>query len=87
MTGSNAKDEAQALETIDRLIGELPTDDADHVRAIFNAEDGVTVAALIRAYYQDLDRAERTPRGLLYLHLGMLAGVIDALLNATGIRQ
>jgi len=70
---------AAALTDVARMISSLPADEADTMRAIIDAEDGVTVAALIRAHYQDLDRAERTPRGLLYLHIGMLVGVIDRL--------
>jgi hypothetical protein len=65
------------------MIASLDPADAALVREIFDAEDQVTVAALIRTYYRDLDRAERTPRGLLYLHLGMLSGVIDALMRGS----
>jgi hypothetical protein len=28
------------------------------------------------AYYHDADRADRTPRSVMYLHLGMLAGIV-----------
>jgi hypothetical protein len=47
------------------------------MRAIAKADDQVTAAARIRDYYRDRDRADRTPRGILYLHLGMLSGIID----------
>jgi len=33
-------------------------------------------AAQLFAYYHDADRAERTPRYLLYLHLGMCVGLL-----------
>jgi hypothetical protein len=32
---------------------------------------------LIRAYYHDRDRADRTPREVIYLHIGFLAGMLD----------
>jgi hypothetical protein len=56
----------------------LTDDDARLVRAIAEAEDQVTAARRIRDYYRDLDRADRTPRGILYLHLGMLSGIIES---------
>jgi hypothetical protein len=52
-------------------------DDARLTRAISEAPDQVTAAARIRDYYRDLDRADRTPRKILYLHLGMLSGILD----------
>ena len=69
---------ALAAEQIAEALRELPPMDRALAEAIFDAEDQVTLAALIRQYYRDLDRAERTPRGLLYVHIGMLCGVIDA---------
>jgi hypothetical protein len=54
----------------------LTDDDARLVRAIAEAEDQVTIAAHIRDYYRDLDRADRTPRSILYFHLGMLSGIL-----------
>jgi hypothetical protein len=43
------------------------------------AGDDLTVARLIRDYYRDLDRAERTPRDRIYLHLGFLTGIVQRL--------
>ena len=34
------------------------------------------VAAHVLAYYHDEDRAERTPRGTMYLHIGLLCGLL-----------
>jgi hypothetical protein len=69
--------DALAAEQIAHALRELPPMDRALADAIFEAEDQVTIAALIRQYYRDLDRAERTPRPLLYVHMGMLAGIID----------
>jgi hypothetical protein len=40
------------------------------------AQEPVDCAGLIREYYRDADRADRTPRGLLYMHIGWLCGAI-----------
>jgi hypothetical protein len=32
---------------------------------------------LIRSYYHDRDRADRTPREVMYLHIGFLAGMLE----------
>lgn len=50
----------------------------DDDRALINRimeTEGLVMADLIQQYWRDLDRAERTPRMLLYLHLGLLAGL------------
>lgn len=48
-------------------IGEAAGGDADHlVRLVF-------------AYYHDQDRADRTERSTMYLHLGILSGAISRL--------
>jgi hypothetical protein len=60
-------------------IGALTFDDRADLAAIARSEDPAEIAALIHAYYHDLDRAERTPRGLLYIHLGLLTGHLDRL--------
>ena len=60
----------------------LTDDDKTRLRAIFAEADGERLAGLIYAYYRDADRADRTDRGTLYLHLGMLAGVILRLKKA-----
>lgn len=45
--------------------------------AIMAARDRFTLRALIRDYYGDFDRAERTPRAVMYLHIGILLGMAD----------
>jgi hypothetical protein len=35
---------------------------------------------LLHAYYADLDRADRTPRDVLYFHLGVLEGMVMRIL-------
>jgi hypothetical protein len=42
--------------------------------AIEHTNEPRLVAQLLHSYYGDLDRANRTPRAFLYLHLGMLIG-------------
>jgi hypothetical protein len=44
-------------------------------RAISIEEDAGLVITLVRAYYSDLDRSNRTPRMLVYAHLGVLLGI------------
>jgi hypothetical protein len=34
------------------------------------------IARQVWEYYHDADRADRTPREILYLHMGILAGLI-----------
>jgi hypothetical protein len=58
----------------------LRPEDRAALDAINQARDGATIARLILTYYRDHDRSERTPRPLLYLHLGMLSGIIEQLL-------
>lgn len=57
----------------------MTDDDRAQALAIEGAADTadpVTIAHLIHAYYGDRERADRAPRALLYLHLGMLAGLV-----------
>jgi hypothetical protein len=41
-------------------------------------DDSRATRRLIHHYYSDLDRADRTPRPFLYLHMGMLMGMLLA---------
>jgi hypothetical protein len=55
----------------------MDANDAELLRGISEAvEDPWRLVELVHAYYSDPARAERTPRYVLYLHLGMLSGVI-----------
>jgi hypothetical protein len=58
----------------DDAVEGLTADDRARLAAITTDADDATLARRVLTYYRDLDRAERTPRGLLYLHLGLLAG-------------
>lgn len=48
------------------------------------AEEGT---ALLTAYYGDLDRADRTPRIFLYLHMGLLAGFVQSCVDQMSGRR
>jgi hypothetical protein len=39
-------------------------------------DDPMLFVNRLHAYYYDADRADRTPRAVLYLHLGMLCGLV-----------
>lgn len=43
---------------------------------IMTEDDALRRVDLITSYYLDADRAERTPRSILYFHLGVLAGML-----------
>lgn len=66
-----------AQAAVDRIIGDTLTDD-DQARltAIMETSDPQQLAGLVYDYYHDADRADRTSRPQLYLHMGMLAGAI-----------
>ena len=60
----------------------LTPDDERLLWAMHDAiTDPPTFLAALQAYYRDGDRADRTSRALLNLHLGMCAGVIQRLLE------
>ena len=64
-----------AQAAVDDLTGKALTDD-DRARlaAILDAHDPVELANLIYGYYRDADRADRTSRSQMYLHLGCWPG-------------
>lgn len=64
-----------------REAAEMTADDMRDVSAItlaVEAGDSEIAARLVYEYYRDRDRADRTPRQILYLHIGMLAGMLTA---------
>jgi hypothetical protein len=75
------------IGTIDRTgdglleLGDAAKDEAA-LSAITAATDDRERSALIREYWRDSRRSNRTPRALAYLHLGILSGMVDRLLNA-----
>ena len=60
----------------------LRPEDRAMLREIFRAmvgaaageQTGIRARKLIRAYYRDGERADRTPRSLVYFHLGFALG-------------
>jgi hypothetical protein len=70
---------ADPLDAIRAQTDTLRPDDCAALRAIEDCHDGERLAVLIRTYYRDGDRADRTPRPFLYLHIGMLIGLFDRL--------
>jgi hypothetical protein len=54
-----------------------PATDENWRRAIMDAADNPErLVSLMMAFYHDRDRADRTPRETMYLHIGMLSGAI-----------
>ena len=60
------------LDYVYALIAAMPAADAELLRAIHHEPDPARGVRLLAEYYHDCDRAERTPRDLMYFHLGML---------------
>lgn len=65
----------------DATSASLTPDDRARLDAIDAALDAATLVHLIHLYYGDLDRANRTPRALLYLHVGLMGGAVDRALR------
>lgn len=59
----------------------LYSEDKKRLQAIMEAIDPKELVRLIHAYYADADRADRTSRSQMYLHMGMLSGTILTLLD------
>lgn len=73
LTSEQLLEQVYAAHT-DRL---QPADEA-RLRAIDAAvadQDRAAIVAQVKDYYRDFDRANRTPRALLYLHIGYLIGL------------
>ena len=79
---------AQLLEQLHRAgqPGDRPTAPDRAALAAIDATAADLEAAdcveLVRAYYADRDRANRTPRPVLYLHVGYLIGLLNRTLQA-----
>jgi hypothetical protein len=56
----------------------LTDDDRARLTAIMQTipDDPIQGVTLLHDYYRDADRADRTSRATMYLHLGLLSGVI-----------
>jgi hypothetical protein len=59
----------------------MTEDDRARLGAIATATDDRARAALVREYWRDGARSDRTPRAWAYMHLGFLSGIIDRLLD------
>ena len=55
--------------------------DQRRLDAIHQATAPDEIASLLFDYYHDADRAARTSRSQMYLHLGMLTGLVVRLLD------
>jgi hypothetical protein len=70
----------------DRLPDDRTTDaDREALKAIFDFDASADPHGFVVAvfdYYHDANRADRTPRASMYLHLGMCCGVIERLIAA-----
>jgi len=65
---AQAVDEIAAALTADSLRPE----DREALIDIMHTVDREMLKVCLRMYYSDRDRADRTPREFLYVHLGML---------------
>ena len=71
---------ARALKQIreDTSSASLLAEDGDRLDAIEAARgESALVWRLLHQYYGDFDRANRTPRPYLYIHLGILIGILS----------
>ena len=62
------KEQSSLTDEDRQLLGAIDLAAADLVH-------GSMLAEFLHDYYGDLDRANRTPRALLYFHIGLLIGV------------
>lgn len=65
------------MTTAELPVEGLTADDRDRLAEIATTDDPLRLAQLLHQYYRDADRADRTPRAWLYLHLGLLAGRLE----------
>jgi len=64
----------------------ITAEDQAMLKAIFIADDDWTRVALMQAYWRDADRAARTDRAELVIHLGMALGMSERLLEQAFFR-
>lgn len=50
--------------------------DRELLTELFNEDDPVEFAQRLYAFYHDIDRANRTSREYMYLHMGLAVGMI-----------
>ena len=56
----------------------------EQIQEAVSQGDDFKIARNIRSYYADMDRSRRTPREILYLHLGILSGIVLRLTTPRG---
>jgi len=67
---------------MERVEGDgLTAADRAALAAIWTADDDRSRLDRLIAYWRDDDRSARTPREMLYLHLGIVAGICLRLLD------
>lgn len=60
----------------------LTAADQKLLQEIFETTDPEQLATRLFDYYHDADRADRTSRSHMYLHMGMLSGAVLRVLDA-----
>ncbi len=66
----------------------MTEDDRARLQAILlETDDRQRVQLIIAYWHDDMDRADRTPRAVLYFHIGMLCGLCDDLLRREQMRN
>jgi hypothetical protein len=60
---------------------DLTDDDKRFLKRISDSGSAAEGTNLLAEYYGDRDRADRTPREFLYLHMGLLAGFVQSCLE------
>ena len=61
--------------------------DREWLAAIADERDPARLVGMIHQFYYNKDRAERQPRAVLYLHLGLLSGTIMRQLAPTSLAE
>jgi len=71
---SRAERMAQAVDEISAALtaDSLRPEDREALIDIMHTTDREMLKVCLRMYYSDRDRADRTPREFMYVHLGML---------------
>lgn len=60
---------------------QLTADDKTLLQEIMETTDPEQLAKRLFDYYHDMQRAERTSRSQMYLHMGMLTGAVMRVLD------
>jgi hypothetical protein len=77
----------KAQEAIDAFAASgtaLTADDKKRLLEIHETTDPEQLAGRLFDYYHDANRADRTSRSQMYLHMGMLTGAVMRVLEVRG---